>query len=55
MPSTHPDATAGPPASSQGYSHPALVVLWASTAVKNHPRERAYTMMTHILTGQRPR
>ncbi len=36
-------------------SYPAVVVFWGSTAVKNHPGERAYTKMTIVLTGTRPR
>lgn len=42
-------------ASGHFHAYPALVVLWGSKAVKNHRGERAYTMMTQILTGQRPR
>jgi hypothetical protein len=37
------------------HSYPAVVVFWGSKAVKNHPGERCYTMMTEILTGPRPR
>lgn len=37
------------------HAYPALVILWGSTAVPNHPGERCYTMMTSILTGARPR
>lgn len=37
------------------HSYPAVVVFWGSQAVKNHPGERCYTMMTEILTGPRPR
>ena len=37
------------------HSYPAVVVFWGDAAVKNHPGERSYTMMTVILTGQRPR
>ncbi len=32
-----------------------MLVFWGSKAVKNHPGERCYTMMTEILTGPRPR
>jgi hypothetical protein len=37
------------------HSYPALVVFWGDAAVKNHPGEHRYTMMTQILTGPRPR
>jgi hypothetical protein len=37
------------------HAYPAVVVLWGSTAVKNHPGEHSYTKMTVILTGPRPR
>ena len=37
------------------HSFPAVVILWDSTAVKNHPGERCYAKMTIILTGTRPR
>lgn len=37
------------------HSYPALVVLWGDAAVKNHPGEHRYTMMTQVLTGPRPR
>lgn len=37
------------------HSYPAIVVLWGSQAVKNHPGEIAYTRLTQILTGPRPR
>jgi hypothetical protein len=37
------------------HRYPALVVLWGSKAVKNHPGERRYTELTLILTGSRPR
>ena len=37
------------------HSYPAVVVFWGSKAVKSHPGERSYTMMTEILTGTRPR
>ena len=37
------------------HSYPAVVVFWGSKAVKNHPGEHCYTMMTEILTGPRPR
>jgi hypothetical protein len=37
------------------HSFPALVVLWGDAAVKNHPGEHRYTMLTQILTGSRPR
>lgn len=37
------------------HGYPAVVVLWGSKAVKNHPGEQAYTMLTQILTGPRPR
>ena len=37
------------------HSYPAIVIFWGSQAVKNHPGERCYTMMTQILTGTRPR
>src|SRR5262245_12120611 len=37
------------------HRYPALVVLWGSKAVKNHPGERRYTELTLILTGPRPR
>jgi hypothetical protein len=37
------------------HSYPAVVIFWGSQAVKNHPGERCYTMMTEILTGPRPR
>jgi hypothetical protein len=36
------------------HRYPALVVLWGSKAVKNHPGERRYTELTLILTGPRP-
>jgi hypothetical protein len=36
-------------------AYPALVVFWGNIAVKNHPGEHSYTMMTEILTGTRPR
>ena len=36
-------------------AYPALVILWGNQAVKNHPGEHRYTMMTTILTGTRPR
>jgi hypothetical protein len=37
------------------HAYPALVILWGSKAVPNHPGERRYTMLTEILTGARPR
>jgi len=37
------------------HAYPAVVVFWGSKAVKNHPGEDCYTMMTQILTGPRPR
>jgi hypothetical protein len=37
------------------HSYPALVILWGDAAVKNHPGEHRYTMLTQILTGPRPR
>jgi hypothetical protein len=37
------------------HSYPAVVVFWGSKAVKNHPGEHCYTMLTEILTGPRPR
>jgi hypothetical protein len=37
------------------HAYPAVVVLWGDAAVKNHPGEHAYTQMTLILTGPRPR
>jgi len=37
------------------HAYPALVILWGSKAVPDHPGERCYTMMTSILTGARPR
>ncbi len=37
------------------HAYPAVVVLWGSTAVKNHPGERSYAKLTLILTGTRPR
>jgi hypothetical protein len=37
------------------HAYPAVVVFWGNTAVKNHPGEHAYTDMTLILTGSRPR
>ena len=37
------------------HSYPAVVVIWGDAAVKNHPGEHRYTMMTVILTGPRPR
>lgn len=37
------------------HSYPAVVVLWGSKAVKGHPGEQAYTTLTEILTGTRPR
>jgi hypothetical protein len=37
------------------HSYPALVILWGDAAVKNHPGEHHYTMLTQILTGPRPR
>jgi hypothetical protein len=36
------------------HAYPALVILWGNQAVKNHPGEHRYTMMTTILTGARP-
>lgn len=33
---------------------PALVTLWGSRAVANHPGERTYTEMTLVFPGQRP-
>ena len=36
-------------------TYPVLVVFWGSAAVTNHPGEHAYTRMTEILTGNRPR
>lgn len=35
--------------------YPVLVILWGSSAVKGHPAQRAYTEMTTVFTGQRPR
>jgi len=37
------------------HSYPALVVLWGNAAVRKHPGEHRYTMLTQILTGPRPR
>jgi hypothetical protein len=37
------------------HGYPALVILWGEAAVKGHPGEHRYTMMTQILTGPRPR
>ena len=37
------------------HSYPAVLVFWGDAAVKNHPGEHRYTMMTVILTGSRPR
>ncbi len=37
------------------HAYPAVVVFWGSKAVKNHPGEDCYTMMTQILAGPRPR
>ncbi|MGD0067424.1 MAG: hypothetical protein ABSB76_28810 [Streptosporangiaceae bacterium] len=37
------------------HAYPAVVVFWGNTAVRNHPGEHAYTEMTIILTGARPR
>ena len=37
------------------HAYPALVILWGSRAVPDHPGERSYTMLTEILTGARPR
>jgi hypothetical protein len=37
------------------HAYPALLILWGSKPVPNHPGERCYTMMTSILTGARPR
>jgi len=37
------------------HAYPAVVVFWGNAAVKNHPGEHAYTHMTLILTGSRPR
>lgn len=36
------------------YTVPALVTLWGSTSVRNHPGERTYTEMTLIFPGRRP-
>ena len=36
------------------YTVPALITLWGSMAVRNHPGERTYTEMTLIFPGQRP-
>jgi hypothetical protein len=36
------------------HTYPALVVLWGSGAVKDHPLERKYTEMTLVFTGKRP-
>jgi hypothetical protein len=36
------------------YTVPALVTLWGSTTVPNHPGERRYTTMTLVFPGQRP-
>jgi hypothetical protein len=37
------------------HAYPALVILWGSKAVPNHPGVHCYTMLTEILTGARPR
>jgi hypothetical protein len=37
------------------HAYPAVVVFWGDAAVKNHPGEHAYTDLTLILTGSRPR
>jgi len=37
------------------HSYPAKVTLSGSTAVRNHPGEHAYTRMTVVLPGARPR
>jgi len=37
------------------HAYRAVVVLWGSATVKNHPGEHSYTKMTLILTGVRPR
>jgi hypothetical protein len=37
------------------HSFPALIVFWGNAAVKNHPGEHRYTMLTQILPGPRPR
>ena len=37
------------------HRYPALLIFWGNAAVKNHPGEHRYTMMTQILTGPRPR
>jgi hypothetical protein len=37
------------------HAYPAVVLLWGNAAVKNHPAEHAYTKMTLVLTGPRPR
>jgi hypothetical protein len=36
------------------YRVPALVTLWGSAAVRNHPGDNTYTEMTFIFPGQRP-
>lgn len=36
------------------YTVPALVTLWGSRAVPDHPGERTYNEMTLIFPGQRP-
>lgn len=36
------------------YTVPALVTLWGSRTVRNHPGERSYTEMTLVFPGQRP-
>ncbi len=36
------------------YDVPALVTLWGSTAIKNHPGDDTYTQLTLIFPGQRP-
>jgi hypothetical protein len=37
------------------HAYSAVVVFWGNAAVKNHPGEHAYTDLTLILTGSRPR
>jgi hypothetical protein len=37
------------------HSYPVLVVLWGGAALKGHPGERRYTMITIIYPGARPK
>jgi len=36
------------------YKVPAVVTLWGSATVKNHPSDRTYTKMTLMFPGRRP-